>query len=445
MAASDYLSKLPSLDELLENPRVSAAVERLNQSAAATQVRGAISRVGAELSRRAEDLTSLGASELLDRLVSQIDRPRSPRAASVVNATGRMDGACGLTPPLPSAAWDAAYVAGAGFRRPGASVAAGVAQRVLGAEHACVFGSPTMALLATLETLAAGSVCLVARGEMGEAAPGVRIDDLCRRAGVTLVEVGATDAATGDDFANELRRADPPGGSQAVVLSRRSSGYEVVGGAAPLTTAELAGVARQYNSLLIEEVAVARPRRDTPSYGDEAPSAEEALAEGADLVLLDGAGSVGGPAAGIVAGKKGPVGKVASSLLAKADCLDPLVDAALAATLALFDRPDQLRFTHPLYELLDAPRENLRVRAERLAPQIAESSLVAGATVAESEATCQIRVAPTDGDIVGLSDRLAGRDPSILSAADEDALVLDLRSVFPRQDRELVEAFIGAD
>lgn len=447
MPGPDFLSQLPALDELLENPRIKSTIDRVNRSNAAAQVRAALSGLGAEVSRRAEELQAIAPGELLDKLVRRLSDPVTPVASPLINATGDLFGGWSA-PPLAPAAREAVLAAAEGFRREGGASAA-VATRLLPCESAHVFSSPVAALGVALESLAAGGEVVVSRGEMRELAGGVRLDDVARRAGVTLREVGATDTATLADYESALDEAKSRGAQSLLVLQRP----DWAGGASP-SAPGLATLAARFGATHLVDCGPARLRKDTPNYEDPTPSAEETLASGAELALVATSGRIGGPVAGLLVGKQAAVSRVAEGSASAADTLDPMIDAALAATLELFARPDALRFAHPLHQLLDAPLENLRTRAERLAPQIAEGTGVASAEVVEVTPRdspvglpgwrIEIRA---EGDPSALVEAVHRHAPGLALGACEGGLFVDLRSVFAGQDRTIAAAFypeIGA-
>ncbi|QDV75004.1 hypothetical protein [Botrimarina mediterranea] len=442
MSRPEFLSQLPSIEELLEHPRVAKTIDRVNRSTAVVQLRGAIHSLGAEIARRTEGLPSLGAGELLDRLIRQLEFPRPTSSASCVNATGAYFLAPTLRPPIAAAAIQAARVAADGFRQGPFQSAAPIAAKLVGAERGKVLNSRPQAIASAIEALAAGGVCVVARGDMTELAPGVRIDAVARRAGATLREVGAADAASAGDFQAALEGVGSPDGGAACVLLRQS----VLGSPDADLLAQVVAAAHQAGATVLIDGGGARLRRDTPAYGDRSLTVEELAACGSDLVVFDAAGLVGGPVAGVAVGTQAAVERLDASLAAKIDAIDPAVDAALGATLRLFEKPGDLRFTHPLHQLLDAPVENLRTRAERLAPRIAALEGVAAAAAferpssARGAATWAIRVEPAGGDAEALRTRLATSEPAVLAEIAESAVVFDLSTVYPGQDSALVAA-----
>jgi len=136
--------------------------------------------------------------------------------------------------------------------------------------------------------------------------------------------------------------------------------------------------------------------------------------------------------------------------------LDPFRTAALAGTLQCYESSSNGVQLLPVWQILTTPAENLRNRAERIAPQIAQAPTIASATAVETRSplaaaspfdggwpSYAVALTPADGNVQALSDRLTSTLPSVLGRVEEGRLVLDLRTVFPRQDRELVDAFTG--
>jgi L-seryl-tRNA(Ser) seleniumtransferase len=109
--------------------------------------------------------------------------------------------------------------------------------------------------------------------------------------------------------------------------------------------------------------------------------------------------------------------------------------------------------TIPLLSLLSTPAANLQNRAERLAPQMAACSAVAvaepvsstsylggGSVPTQKIPTWCISLQPTNANVDGMAKSLRGGILPVFGRIQKDRLLLDLRTVFPRQDVELVEA-----
>jgi L-seryl-tRNA(Ser) seleniumtransferase len=183
----------------------------------------------------------------------------------------------------------------------------------------------------------------------------------------------------------------------------------------------------------------------------------ERLDAGADLVIADGAGLIGGPACGVIVGRRALVTAAAGHHLSTLTMIEAPTAAALQATLQEYRDDEQGRaaFSIPVWQLLSAPAANLKQRSERLAELIAASPTVASAAAREVQSawlqsgtpflapTWVVEVRPKTGEAAGLQKLLHQGAYPIAARVEEGAVHLDLRSVFPRWDQQLVAAFEG--
>lgn len=450
MSPQDFLGKLPSFDELLDHPRVRDATDRWNRSAAAARVRTAMSSFSKEASRRAEAFAGASPSELLDRFVNSLGQPTAPEARGAINASGRLWGEDWAGPPLPGAAIEALHRAAGSPRLVEApSLSAPVLCRLASAEACQACNSPAAAVGLAIEQLAAGQGgVIVARSDVRDLPPGVKLAEECERSGAPLVDVGDASGASVEEYLEAIERLKSDGARRPVVYRNLEPGVSVE----RLSTSELATAIHKHGALLIEDLGGAPPCEGLP-IGDTAHafrSIESTIAAKADLVVAYGAGLIGGPGCGLLVGSAGLIEEIAASPGARQQQADPLVDTALAATLELFFEPNQLRFEHPLYELIDAPIENLRTRAERLAPQIATAAGIASADAVELSAqdsgiplglsSWGIAVTAEQGADALLQELSLGKH-CLIAGTRQEAVLIDLRTVFARQDAALLAAF----
>jgi L-seryl-tRNA(Ser) seleniumtransferase len=127
--------------------------------------------------------------------------------------------------------------------------------------------------------------------------------------------------------------------------------------------------------------------------------------------------------------------------------------AALAATLELYDTPASAEQRIPLLGLLSTSADNLKIRAERLAPQMAAVGGIAGAEVVETRvplgsrrvpgeelSSYAIALAPAAGTAADLAARLLAGTQGVAARAEQDRVLLDLRSIAPKYDLALIDA-----
>ena len=233
-----------------------------------------------------------------------------------------------------------------------------------------------------------------------------------------------------------------------------------------LTGAEAAWVGRSYGALAAavgtrgEEAIALAPQAGLLDPGEFGLTAVETiqsrLTSGAQAVGCEGCGLLGGPCCGILVGRRREIAELSSQLTADSIAVDTLTLAALAATLEVYQQPDQVIHKIPAWQLLTAPLENLQQRCERLAPLIAESPLIDEARPTQCDSawydTGEVKYAgPTwalklcfkESSREDVARLLKASSPHVVGREQPDAIWLDLRAVFPRWDQQVVTALVG--
>lgn len=242
---------------------------------------------------------------------------------------------------------------------------------------------------------------------------------------------------------------------------------QVASSLAKLTGAESAWVATSYEAAIsmtakCEDATIASSPliglSDPSDFGYEhVDTIADRLSVGADLVVVDGSGLLGGPRCGIIVGKKDFVAKLRTHELADALAANTMVLAALEATLDLYRTPDQAIHQVPVLQLLSAPEENLKQRCERIALLIAETDLVANAEVKQCESvwldsgelqlsapSWGIELAAAENGTEKISTFFEKASPQVVVRSESETKMLDFRAIFPRWDQHLVAALEGS-
>ncbi len=321
--------------------------------------------------------------------------------------------------------------------------AAHLLARAAGAEAALVVNNGAAALLLALTALAEGCDVLVSRGELVEIGGGFRIPEVLAASGAHLVEVGTTNRTRLSDYRAALTDAT------GVVLKVHQSNYRVVGFTASATTGELAGlgpaVVADIGSGLLDSTTPWL-RGGPPSWLSDEPAARQTLAEGAALVTFSGDKLLGGPQAGILAGRADLIERCARHPLARALRPGGLVLAALQSTALAYLRRDGDAV--PFWSMATVDVETLRQRAAAVVAKVGDGSH--GLEVTDCASV------PGGGSLPGLEipsagvriggDHTAGLrayDPPVIARAHGGATLCDLRTVDPADDGVLVRALAG--
>jgi L-seryl-tRNA(Ser) seleniumtransferase len=453
----EILNRLPSVSELLEKPPIRALANRWNRSVVAGNVRSFLEELKNDIRRRAADVQLPSVRELAERAAHYIVSRQKQSLGAAINATGDLWGAPWSGRPLSDAALERAMAAGRefiearSFQDKSAATYEDQLCHLTGAQAAVAVHSYSGAVWLALTTLAAGREVLVARGEIGDIDVAEPLPKLAELAEARLNEVGTTNRAAASDY--ELAILE----NTAAILTISPDEYRVVGQTATAEFDELVALVRERELTLVSAVGTA-PLLESPSTIHwPQRSVRSMIAAGANLVIVRGDGLVGGPACGLLVGNRDIIERISKHPLFASWRLDAMRTAALAATLESQEAVEGSVEALPVWQLLTTPVENLRNRAERLAPQLAQAPGIASAIAVETRspisavlsesggyASYGIALTAADGNGTALDERLQRLSVPIYGRRENERLVLDLRTVLPRQDRSLVESIVGA-
>jgi len=316
--------------------------------------------------------------------------------------------------------------------------------QLLGAEKTLVVNNNAAAVLLALNTLAEGMEVVVSRGELIEIGGSFRIPEVCAKSGAILREVGTTNRTRIEDYAaavNERTR---------LLLRVHPSNFRIVGFTARPSLEEFVELGRRHNLTSMEDLG-SGCLIDLSAIGirDE-PTARASLKAGVDVVTFSGDKLLGGPQAGILAGKRDLLDRIRRNPLFRALRVDKLAIAALEGTISLYLRGKTADI--PALCMIQLSVQAIRLRATRLAEKISahlqfsvrvqdgESVIGGGSTPAQSLPTVLLAVTHSIHSAQELERLLRRNSPPVIARVEEDALLLDLRTVFEDQDEELFEA-----
>jgi L-seryl-tRNA(Ser) seleniumtransferase len=284
-------------------------------------------------------------------------------------------------------------------------------------------------LLLALAALARGKQVLVSRGELIEIGGEFRIPDIMSASGARLVEVGTTNRTRPSDFRGAITDRT------ALILKVHPSNYRVVGFAGQPSAADLAGIAAEAGVPFLYDLGSGLLRRGPRVPRDE-PTADEALAEGADLVVFSGDKLLGGPQAGVLLGGDALVQRLRRHPIARAVRVDKMQVAALEAVLSTYAVGHEAEI--PVWRMLRESPDDVHRRARTLAGSL--DGELEGAHVVSCESTVgggsmpgyavpswgvEIRVP----DPPAMAARLRMGRPAVFCRTTEEGVLLDLRTV----------------
>ena len=432
----DRLSQLPSVHEVLE--RLPGLAQQFPRELIVNEVRRAVAELRNEISTG----TNSDGPTVESRVTQALAGLETSSLLRVINATGVVLhtnlGRAPLGDIQPIAGYsNLEYDLQRGKRGKRDVHVQSFLEHLLGKPGIAV-NNNAAAVFLVLNELAAGHEVIVSRGELIEIGDGFRIPDIMVRSGAILREVGTTNRTNIDDYRQAFTERT------RLIMTVHRSNFRITGFTARPSAKELAALARDHSVPLYEDLGsgcVVDLRR----YGIDEPLVQPSLRDGVDLVSFSGDKLLGGPQAGIIAGDGGLVARLRRNPMFRALRVDKLIYQALRTTLqnVLLERYEQIPALRMIMETAESIRrraENLIAAVPSLKSQLRQGSSVIGGGSTPEQYIPTWLIAISSPDVVALEQKLRASTPPVIARIEDDQLVLDLRTVFPAEEPELITA-----
>lgn len=442
---------LPSVERLLSNESIALLVEEHSRPVVLDLVRQ-------ELDEARSSIKSGNPAPRLDDIIAAINERAESLTGDwprhVINATGVVLHTNLGRSPLSNDAMHAMHRAAQGYSnleldlltgRRGSRQAhiSSLVARVTGAEAALVVNNNASAVMLGLAATADGKEVIVSRGEAVEIGGGFRIPDVLAQSGARLVEVGTTNRTYARDYEAAI------GENTGALLAVHASNFRVMGFTHAPDLGELVEIGMQRGIPVLHDIG-SGCLLDSARFGlMHEPMPQESASSGVGLSFFSGDKLLGGPQAGIIAGKKALVDVVARHPLARAMRIDKLSMAALAATLEHYIKGEALDKI-PIWRIIAMTADDVKVRAERWAREIGDSAspvksratIGGGSLPGETLPTWALAINCDEllGGAEGVAKQLREWDSPILGRIEDGRVLLDARTVLPGEDDTMLQA-----
>ncbi|MGB2589667.1 MAG: L-seryl-tRNA(Sec) selenium transferase [Candidatus Acidiferrum sp.] len=464
------LRQIPSVDELLAQPRLAKLADRMDRALLVEVTRTVLAELRVRITDQAKftvlgELALLAAdSAALEKHISAVvERILTHSLQPVINATGVVLHTNLGRAPLSAAVVEEfrrtatqysnlEYDLEAGARGKRDVHTSSMLERLTGAEAAIVVNNCAAAVLLVLAALAKGGEVVVSRGELIEIGDGFRIPEIMAESGAVLREVGTTNRTRLADYENAINE------KTRLLLRVHPSNFRITGFAEKPGLEELAALSRRSGIPLIEDLG-SGCLVDLSENGISEPVVRQSIEAGVSIVMFSGDKLLGGPQAGIIAGGKELVTRVRRHPLFRALRVDKLTTAAMEVTLGAYLRGAWEEI--PSLRMIRTSAQEIKQRAENflrdLRPELpldeVEMDIVDGASLAgggstptQALPTKVIRIASARYSAAQLEQRLrrAPSGVSVIARVENDRLILDLRTVLLEQEPLLVKTLAAA-
>lgn len=445
---------LPSVDSVLALPNVTAAAAAYSREWVVELAREELDAARQRIRQGGE---ADGAEEIAALVCRRAEEAGLAEPRRVINATGVVIHTNLGRAPLSRAAMQAAEEAAAGYSNLEFDLESGrrgsrqarlesLIRQVTGAEAALAVNNNASAVLLGLLALAAGREVIVSRAEAVEIGGGFRVPDVLRQSGATLVDVGTTNRTYLRDYEDATTE------NTAAYLKVHASNFRVEGFTSEVDAKELAALGDRLGVAVLHDVG-SGSLLPTERYGmAHEPMPQESIRADMGLVFFSGDKLLGGPQAGIVAGRRELVGLLARHPLARAVRIDKLSLASLTATMVHYLRGEAEREI-PVWRMISATAESLKERAHSWKRQLSEPYSVAESRSAVGGGSLPGETLPTWALALDASSLPEGAEgvmrllregrPPVVARVEDERVMFDPRTVAPDEDMELLAALRG--
>ena len=445
---------LPSVDSVLATPEVAEAAASYSREWVVEVVRG---ELNAARQRIREGEEASGLDEIAALVCRRVEAAGRAEPRRVINATGVVIHTNLGRAPLSRSAMRAAEEAAAGYSNLEFDLESGrrgsrqaqlesLLRQITGAEAALAVNNNASAVLLGLLALAAGREVIVSRAEAVEIGGGFRVPDVLRQSGATLVDVGTTNRTYLRDYEEATTDAT------AAYLKVHASNFRVEGFTAEVEAEALAGLGDRLGVAVLHDVG-SGSLLPTERYGlAHEPMPQESIRAGMGLAFFSGDKLLGGPQAGIVAGRRELVSRLARHPLARAVRIDKLSLASLTATLVHYLRGEAEKEI-PVWRMISASPESLRERANGWKTQLTgqysvvetRSAIGGGSLPGETLPTWALALDASSlpGGAEGVLRHLRRCSPPVIGRVEDELVLFDPRTVDAGEGDELLGALRG--
>ena len=459
-------SKLPKVDEILEDIKIVDLVKKSSRETVVETIREELDQVRKMINNEIFDEESLNieTEKLIDNIVFNVNEKERNNLRSVINGTGvvihtnlgrsllsksAVEHLDEISTNYSNLEFDL-ETNGRGIRY---SHVEEIIKKITGAEAAVVVNNNAAAVILTFKAMCEGREVITSRGELVEIGGSFRIPEVMEQSGVKLVDVGATNRTHLKDYEKAITQ------ETGALLKVHTSNYQILGFTSSVDLESLVELGKQRDIPVIEDLG-SGVLVDLSKYGlGHEPTVQESIKKGVDIVTFSGDKLLGGPQAGIIIGKKKYIDMMKMHPLNRALRIDKTTLAALESTLRLYLDEDKIREI-PTMNMLTMSIEEIENRANLLLEEINKkvgtesklkfeikddySKVGGGSMPLEQIPTKCIVISSQDFSMTNLEEGLRKFDTPIITRLYKDNVFIDLRTIRDSDIEKIVNGLVFA-
>ena len=249
-----------------------------------------------------------------------------------------------------------------------------------GAEDVLVVNNNAAAVMLILRAFAKGREVIVSRGELIEIGGSFRIPEIMAASDCIMKEVGATNKTHLKDYTNAINE------NTALLFKAHQSNYVIKGFTKEVELDELVAIGKKYKIPVVYDMGSGMLRKTSVDILKDEPDVKETLAKGIDLVSFSGDKLIGGPQAGIIAGKKEYISFLKKEPMVRALRVGKTTLAYMESALSYYLDEKKLKQHNMIFSMIEQSQTLLLSKAEFLKKELNKSDVIS--SISKSEAYC---------------------------------------------------------
>ncbi|MCK4358681.1 MAG: L-seryl-tRNA(Sec) selenium transferase [Candidatus Cloacimonetes bacterium] len=375
----EELKRIPGVDKLLNQPEILKLKEKFGLELVTYAIRQILEQIRAKVLQGEK---AWDTDQIIQKVLSYISIVSEKSLKPVVNATGIvLHTNLGRAPlgkavlkelePIITEYSNLEFDLETGKRGHRNTHISELIKFVTKAEDAVVVNNNAAGVLLCLKTFAENKEAIISRGELIEIGGSFRIPEIMKASGAKMVEVGTTNRTRLSDYEKAITD------DTTIILKAHKSNYYIEGFTEEVEIGELSKLAKKYNLILIYDIGSGLLRKPEGLPLKDEPDVQSSLKAGTDLITFSCDKLLGGPQAGIVAGKKELINKIAKTPLMRALRVGKMTIAALSTVLKYYINEEELRSKIPIFMMLKRTKIELHSLAQKLLEELKKYSVKA--------------------------------------------------------------------
>ena len=455
MDANKYYRNIPKVDSIMENEKLKELLDITSRELVLDYARNATEELRMFINDNPNNEEEINAEikKIINKISLQVHKLLTYNMKKVVNGTGTILHTNLGRAPISKEAAERAKNIVTGYSNLEFDLELGkrgsryshfekIISRITGAEAAIAVNNNAAAVLLILSSLAKDKEIIVSRGELVEIGGSFRIPDVMKQSGGILVEVGTTNKTHLHDYEEKITS------QTAALLKVHTSNYKIVGFTEGVSIEELSDLGKKYNIPVIEDIG-SGVLADLSNYGlTYEPTVQNSINAGVDIICFSGDKLLGGPQAGIIAGKKQYIDKIKKHPLNRALRIDKFTAAVLESVFHEYIDEEKAIKNIPVLKMINMNIEDIKISAEKLSEKLKDmsefldicteeclSQIGGGALPLERMKSYAVSIKPKTMSCARFERELRNFETPIIGRVVNDTFYIDLRTVLEGEDQ----------